>query len=68
MEQKRPRKPHIFYHNGFWRVSRAVQPWNNEWSLGWDKTTNMNLHVRANFFVVQLNDKQRRFNIPNDPR
>lgn len=60
MEQKRNRKPHIFYHKGFWRVSRAVQPWNAHW----EKTTNMNLHVKANWFVGMLNDRQRCFRIP----
>lgn len=57
MEQKRNRKPHIFHHNGFWRVSRAVKPWEADW----EKTTNMNLHVRAHFFVGMLNDKEVRF-------
>lgn len=60
MTQKLNRKPHIFYHKGFWRVSRAIQPWNPH--LG--KTTNMNLYVKANWFVGRLNDKQRCFRIP----
>lgn len=57
MEQKRNRKPHIFYHKGFWRVSRAVAPWDPDRK----KTTNMNLHVKAHFFVGMLNDKGIRF-------
>ena len=25
VQQKRPRKPHIFYYKGFWRVTRVIQ-------------------------------------------
>lgn len=45
-------KPHIFYYEGFWRVSRSKQPWNPK------RMVNLALWHRANWQVGQWNDKR----------